>query len=720
MRARLLFLIMSLAAFAVAQPDTAKPPVAAKHPVTKDIDGVKLIDNYQWLENGSNPEVKAWVQQENAYSRAYLDNRSARQPIYDWLEKLEHQTGIAYAEVEFRGGTIFALKHDPALQQPVLVAMKSADDPASAQVVVDPNKLDPKGTTSIEFYMPSLDGKYVAVCMPVGGSESGGVEIFETATGKKLNDEVPRVQNGTAGGSVTWNADGSGFYYTRYPRQGERPAADMDFYQQIYFHKLGTPVSEDKYEIGKDFPRIAEITLQTSDDGQWVLATVELGDGGQYEHFLRGPDDQWTQLTHFQDGITAVGFGPDDALYIDDTKSALNGKIERLPLDPKAPTTLASAKLIVRESKASIEAFGFTISGQFPDFVATQDRLYVIETIGGPQEVRIFDHAGRALGSVPLPPVSAVDHLVALEGDRILVDTQSFVNPPAYYMFDPAGGKLAETGLRIENAEPLPNLEVVRVTATSKDGTKVPMTVLYKKGTKLDGHRPAILTAYGGFGLSTTPGWNPTLKMWIDRGGVYAIGNVRGGGEFGEAWHRAGMLLNKQHVFDDFIACAERLIAGHYTDPGELGIQGGSNGGLLMGAVMTQRPDLFRAVNSDVGIYDMTILESSPNGQFNVTEFGSIKNPAQLQAMLAYSPYQHVVNGTHYPVSLFMTGDNDPRVDPAQSRKFVARLQAAGATAYLRTSANAGHGGIGAAESERLAWAADAWAFFFDQLGMKW
>ena len=266
----------------------------------------------------------------------------------------------------------------------------------------------------------------------------------------------------------------------------------------------------------------------------------------------------------------------------------------------------------------------------------------------------------------------------------------------------------------------LGEIEVVRETATSKDGTKVPFTVLYKKGTPLDGKNPTILNAYGGFGLSMTPSWDPILKMWIDRGGVYAIANIRGGGEFGESWHKAGMLLEKQHGFDDFIASAEGLIAAHYTSPEKLGIEGGSNGGLLMGAVMTQRPELFHAVNSSVGIYDMTMLESTENGQFNVTEYGSIKDPAQFKAMLAYSPYQHVQDGKHYPVSLFMTGDNDARVDPAHSRKFVARLEQAGATAYLRTSANAGHGGIGAAESERLSWASDSWAFFFDQLDVKW
>ncbi len=719
MQTRFLGALIALSSLAFGQAPS-QPPLAAKHPETKTVQGTKLVDDYRWLEDGAKPEVKAWVTSENGFSRSYLDGIAARKPIYEWLEQLDHQIGTDYAGVQYQGGMIFAMKYDPKMQQPALVTMKSPTDAASEQVVVDPNKLNAKGTTSIQFYVPSLDGKYVAVCMPEGGSENGGVTVFETATGKQLSDDVPRVQFATGGGSVTWKGDGSGFYYTRYPHEGERPAADANFYQQVYFHKLGTAARSDTYALGKEFPRIAETTLQTSLDGQWIMATVELGDGGQYEHFLLGPDGKWQQITHFEDGITAIGFGADGALYIDDTKNALNGKLERLALDPGKAIGVADAKVIVPESQAAIENFGFTLSGQFPAFVATKTRLYVVDTVGGPQQVRIFDLAGKELGKVPLDPVSSVDRMVALGGDEILIYTQTYLKGGGFYRFDPAHNQLEETRLRLQNQVDFSDVEVVRGTATSKDGTKVPFTVLRKKGTKLDGNNPTILTGYGGFGLSMTPGWNPTLKLWLDHGGVYVVSNLRAGAEFGESWHRAGMLLNKQHVFDDFIACAEELISEHYTSADQLGIEGGSNGGLLMGAVMTQRPELFRAVNSSVGIYDMTILESSANGQFNTTEYGSIQNAAQFKAMLAYSPYQHVVDGKHYPVALFMTGDNDARVDPAHSRKFVARLQQTGATAYLRTSANAGHGGIGAAESERLAWASDSWAFFFDQLGVKW
>ena len=509
MKVRHAFALFALTSIAFPQTPASQPPTAGRHPERKIIQSTKLVDDYGWLENGSNADVKAWVAQENAYSRAYLDGITSRKPIYDWLAKMDQETGVGYGSVQYQGGQIFALKYDPKVQQPVLVTLRSPSDVASERVVVDPNKLNAKGTTSIQFFVPSLDGKYVVVCLPEGGSENGGIRVFETATGRQLSDEVPRVQFATGGGSVAWNGDGSGFYYTRYPHEGERPAADR-LLSVVYFHKLETPTSRDTYVIGKEFPRIAETTLLTSPDGQWVLATVEDGDGGQYEHFLRNPDGHWSQITHFEDGFTAIGFGPDQALYLDATKSALNGQIKRLPLDAKVPVDVADAKLVVAESKrTAIEAFGFTISGQFPAFVATKTKLYVVSTSGGPQEIRIFDHAGKDMGSVTLDSVSSVNKLVPLEGDSILVNWQTYVKPGGYSEFDPAKRSLQETALHLEKNVDYSDVEVVRATATSKDGAKVPFTVLRKKGTRLDGSNPTILTGYGGFGISSSPEWDP-------------------------------------------------------------------------------------------------------------------------------------------------------------------------------------------------------------------
>jgi prolyl oligopeptidase len=349
--------------------------------------------------------------------------------------------------------------------------------------------------------------------------------------------------------------------------------------------------------------------------------------------------------------------------------------------------------------------------------------LYLVEQVGGPEEVRLFDRSGKALGVVPLAEASA-DQVVPEPGrNALLVQSTSYVEPTAWYRFEPgangSAGRLTKTALFVDFPISLRDGTVTREWAVSKDGTRMPLTVIAPKRVRRDGTNPTLLTGYGGYGISQTPRFDPGLRIWLDHGGVFAVASLRGGGEFGEAWHDAGRLLLKQNVFDDFIACAEHLVKEGYTSPKRLGIEGGSNGGLLMGAVLTQRPDLFGAVVSHVGIYDMLRAELSPNGAFNVPEYGSVKDPAQFRALLAYSPYQHVKDGTAYPPVLLATGANDPRVDPMQSRKMTARLQAAAGRSLilLRASATSGHG-IGSGLDERIAVETDRWAFLFSQLSV--
>jgi prolyl oligopeptidase len=347
-------------------------------------------------------------------------------------------------------------------------------------------------------------------------------------------------------------------------------------------------------------------------------------------------------------------------------------------------------------------------------------RLYVSDIVGGPSAVRIFDTAGKPQGTLPILPISSVGALARLEGDDVLFRNRSYLDAPAWYRWDAAQRRATKTELAQQQSAKFDDAEVVRETCTSKDGTAVPLSVLRRKGTPLDGTNPVLLYAYGGYGVNETPRYDPLLRLWLDRGGVYASANLRGGGEFGEDWHRAGNLENKQHVFDDFIACAHHLIDTGYTRPERLAIRGGSNGGLLMGAALTQAPELFRAVVAEVGIFDMLRVELTSNGAFNVTEFGSVKNEAQFKALYAYSPYHQVKSGVHYPPTLFMTGENDPRVDPYQSRKMVARLQAlsAGSTPFLlRTSENTGHG-MGTPLDASIQEAVDLWGFLFSELGI--
>jgi prolyl oligopeptidase len=330
----------------------------------------------------------------------------------------------------------------------------------------------------------------------------------------------------------------------------------------------------------------------------------------------------------------------------------------------------------------------------------------------------MFDLTGKPLLPVPLKPISSVEGLVRLGSDAILFGSQTFLEPFAWYRFDPETGQTSKSALYSTSSVDFGDTEVVREFATSKDGTKIPLNIIRRKGTSLDGQNPTILYGYGGYGIIMSPWFSARNRIWLEQGGVYAVANLRGGGEYGEEWHKAGNLTKKQNVFDDFFACAQHLIDAKYTSPAKLAFEGGSNGGLLMGAVLTQHPDVSRAVVSYVGIYDMLRVELFPNGAFNVTEFGTVKDPEQFKALYAYSPYHHVEDGKAYPAVLFLTGDHDGRVDPANSRKMTARLQAATSShspVLLRTSSNAGHG-IGTSLSDQIAQDTDVFAFLFDQL----
>jgi prolyl oligopeptidase len=656
-----------------AQPPARPTPLPAPvRPVVDTYHGVQVIDSYRWLERWDDREVKAWTDAQNAYTHAQLDALPFMAALRARVQAVGADTHPRWTDVKYRHGLLFAIKQQPPREQPMIVVMRSADDLASERIVVDPAALDPSGNTAIDFYVPSADGSRVAVSLSVGGSERGDVHVFDVTTGRQLPDVVPRVNGGTAGGSLAWNADGSGFFYTRYPRPGERADPDLDFYQQLYFHKIGGTSDTDAYEIGKDFPKIAEAVITASGDGRFLLATVKNG----------------------------------DALYLLSRKGAPRGRILRIPRS-NSPT-LADAKVVVPQSEAVVDAIAVTAT-----------RIYSNEIIGGPSQVRVFDLNGRLQQKLAIEPISNVAEIVALDGDDVLYEAESYLTPAAYYQVVGAGVP-RKTALAVSSPVTFSDVDVSRVEAASKDGTRIPLTVVRRKGVALDGRNPTLLYGYGGYSISVTPSFSATRRIWLEQGGVYVVANIRGGGEFGEDWHRAGYLTKKQNVFDDFVAAARYLIDQKYTSPASLAILGGSNGGLLMGATLTQHPELFRAVVSHVGIYDMLRCELYPNGAFNVTEFGTVTDAEQFRAIHAYSPLHHVVDGTAYPAVMMFSGTNDPRVNPADSRKFTARLQAASASTHpilLRISGS-GHG-FGTSLSEGLAQTADQYAFLFWQLGMN-
>ncbi|MES1180948.1 MAG: prolyl oligopeptidase family serine peptidase, partial [Verrucomicrobiota bacterium] len=573
-------------------------------PVTNSYQGVAVVDDYQWLETSTNPAVRDWTRRQNARTHSYYDQLEFRDGLIQALNELVAEEPASYGVGDQRGGIIFATRNKPPAQQPVLIRLKSLQSPALRKVIFDPNAWNTNGTTAMDWSAPSADGRLVAVCLSENGSENGSLHFFETLTGKPLPDVIPGVQYPTAGGSAAWNADGSGVFYTRYPKAGERPEADAHFYQQVWFHRLGTPLSEDTYEIGREFPRIAEIDLAASEDGKWLLATVADGDGGDYAHYLRNPSGQWRQLTKFEDGVKAVKFGRDDAPCLLTRKNAPRGKILRLPL---AKTNLANAQVIVPETRSVVQ-----------EFTASATGLYVTMMDGGPTRLWFYPAGRRAPIEVPTLPVSSVGGLHCWQGDTVVLNNGSFLKPGGWYEWQPGWEQPRATALKTISPVNFDDIEVVRAFATSKDGTQIPISILRKKGIVLDGRNPALLTGYGGYGICLTPGFSAQRRIWFDAGGVYAVANLRGGGEYGEDWHLAGNLTRKQNVFDDFIACAEYLVREKYTSPGKLAVMGGSNGGLLMGAFLTQRPGLARAVVSRVGIYDMLRAELDPNGAFNV------------------------------------------------------------------------------------------------------
>lgn len=693
--------------FTLTMSITAAVPPTEKKPVTDEYHGVRVVDDYRWLEESGSPAVKAWTAAQNAFSRAWLDSRKDRAELEAKLTALYAQDTPSHTGIVARPGRLFALKFQPPKQQRLLVTLASPEDLASEKIVLDPNEIEPKGQVAMDWFVPSPDGRLIAVCLSENGSEDGTLHFYKTDTGERLPDRITRVQYPTGGGSAAWTPDSAGVFYTRYPHAGERPEADLNFHQQIYFHRLGTPASGDEYSAGRDFPRIAEIELHASEDGGWLLASVANGDGGEFAHYIREAREgsAWRQITRHEDGIKEVVFSHDGGgLYLRSVKGTPRGRVLRMA----TTGTLAGAEVIVPESEAVIEGL-----------LTTEKFLFVADMIGGPSRIRQFDLRGESAGEVPLPVASGIGGLIAVDG-RLLFRQTSFVAPAAWMLYDPADTSVRKTALFNTSPVDFSDIEAVREFATSKDGTRVPVNILRRKGTPLNGSNPTLLYGYGGYGHCMRPVFNFEHRLWFDRGGIYVVANLRGGGEYGEEWHLAGNLTKKQNVFDDFAACAGHLIKRGYTRSDKLAVEGGSNGGLLMGAFLTQHPELARAVVAHVGLYDMLRVELDPNGAFNVTEFGTVKDPAQFRALHAYSPFHNVRDGTAYPAVFFLAGETDGRVNPAHSRRMTARLQAATASGHpvlARFSSASGHG-MGTALSERIAQRADVLAFIFDQLGM--
>lgn len=711
--ATLFALLLPLAACApaakppVTHEKAATPPTTETRPVTDHYHGVEVTDAYRWLEKWDDPPVQAWSEAQNQFARGYLSDLPSSKAIHARVSEVLNTPTSRWWGLQRRGANLFALSWQPPKQQPYLVVMPKPTDVSKVRTLVDPNELEKDGSLSIDWFQASPDGKTVAVSMSRSGTEAGDVHFYDVASGKEVHESIAHVNGGTAAGSLAWSADGKGVFYTRYPRAGERPEKDLDFYVQVYFHPLGGDVAKDRYELGKDFPRVAEIGLELDPSSGRILATVQNGDGGEFAHYVRGRKGTWRQFSKFGDRTIQATFGPHNDLLILSRANAPKGKILRVGLKK---LDVSKATVVVPEGKDSIvDSF---LSA--PSILLLKNRLFVLYQLGGPSEIRAFDLHGKKAAAPEQLPVATAGGMCP-SGDKLLFSNGSFTTPSAWFEFDPHSAKTTRTALATKAILPIDDARVSRSFATSKDGTKVPVNLILP--AKAEGAIPMVVTGYGGYGISLSPYYRPDIALLLDQGVGVAIANLRGGGEYGETWHSEGNLTHKQNVFDDFAAVLDHVVEQGLTSPDRIVIMGGSNGGLLMGATLTQHPDKMKAVVSFVGIYDMLRVELSPNGAFNITEFGTVKNKEQFEALYAYSPYHHVQKGTHYPPVLFLTGANDPRVDPMQSRKMTAQLQAAGDSLVLLRTSGGGHGGS-KSHDERIEEASDVLAFILAQLGV--
>jgi prolyl oligopeptidase len=688
---------------------TSGPPLAEKRPLVESLHGVKITDNYRWLEDGSSPDTQKWVAEEMAYTQKVLNPLPGRDAIHKRLTEL---LSIGSISAPMIGGKYyFYTRRDGMQNQPVLYVRErgiSEKDDGKDRVLVDANQLAADGTIALDWYHPSENGRYVAYGTSPSGSEMSTLHIIETKTGKLLPDVIER----TRAASIAWMLNNSGFYYTRYPKKGEVPDGQEMYDRRVFYHELGTDPATDPLIFGEgrdpqDWP-----SVELDNDGKLLLITVAQG-WTKSELFLMDlkkgtPPTRITTGKNFLYGgsvyngrvyIVTNEDAPRYRLFV--TEAGDYDRDNWNELIPQTGSVLQDA-----------EIWGGKLLTQYEQNATSQ--------------LKLFDLDGTYIKDIQLPALGSV---FASGGkwdrDEIFYGFMSFTVPPTVYRYDL---KSRETSLWAKVDAPTIDPDAFEVNQEwyhSKDGTRVPMFVVNKKGLKKDGRNPTLLTAYGGFNVSVTPTFSRTAYLWMEHGGVYAVANLRGGAEFGEDWHRAGMLEKKQNVFDDMIAAAEHLISAKYTDKDHLAIQGGSNGGLLMGAMITQRPDLFRAVVCQVPLLDMLRYQFFQIAKLWIPEYGSSDNPDQFKWLYAYSPYHHVKVGTEYPAILFMTADTDTRVDPMHAKKMAAEMQAEaknGSSAtrpiLLRIESKAGHG-AGKPVTKQIEEFTDVYSFLFWQLGVK-
>jgi prolyl oligopeptidase len=681
-------------------------PVAKKDAIVDDYAGTKVADPYRWMEALDSKEVADWVAASNAVTEPYLASLPLREHFSKRLTELWNYPRVGLPVVQ--AGKIFYARNAGLQRQAPIYVRTSMS--ASPTLVIDPNEISADGSVSLAQWMPSPDARFFAYGLAEGGADWRTIRVRDLESGKDLADEIKWMRFS----DISWTKDSKGFFYSRYPEPPRNKVLEAALSgQTIYYHRVGTPQSQDVliYER-KDLPAWI-VNGSVSEDGRYLFVLMFQGAENRNRLYVadlvRGDApkiDAPIRPLEEKDDAEYLPLGNHGAtLYVRSDKNAPNRTVLSTSLTGTAPVW----KTVVPERKEAIENVGIIGGRLVAQYLAdVQSRL------------SMFGLDGASLGEIALPGAGTVGAIGGrADSDVVWYGFTSPLAPSTVYAFDLKAGKSAS----FEAATPPVDAsayETRALFATSKDGTRVPLFVTAKKGLPLDGNNPTMLYGYGGFSVSTLPAYRQDVPAWLERGGVWVTVSMRGGAEYGEAWHQAGMLEKKQNVFDDFIAAAEHLIEEKYTSPSRLGIMGGSNGGLLVGAVMQQRPELFAVALPAVGVMDMLRYDKFTGGRLWTTEYGSASNPSQFPFLIKYSPVHNAKPGTCYPATLITTADHDDRVVPSHSFKFAAVMQAAQACAkpvLIRVEVQGSHGYR--PTDKLIAERADEWAFAAANMGMK-
>jgi prolyl oligopeptidase len=688
--------VLALSGLAVtANPGTAqermpKPPPTRREEVRETLHGTEITDPYRWLEDQKSPETRAWIDAQNTYTQSLLNKIPGRDAIRRRLAELVKVDTVSTPIAA--GGRYFFSKRRADQELAVLYVREGLH--GKDEILVDPHGMSPDKTTSVSLQAVTHDGKVMAYGVRQGGEDELSIRLMDVDRRQDLPDQLPRARYF----GVALKPDHSGLYYVRHDDQGPR----------VYFHVLGQDPASAKEIFGKGYGPDKIIISSLSEDGRYLLLTVLYGSAAKKtEVYVQDVAAQGPFVAIVNDVEARFeGDVAGDRLFLNTNWQAPNGRI--LEVDLHNPGR-DHWREVIPTGKSVIEGFA-PVGG----------KLFVNYLENVISRVKIFDPAGKHLGDIAFPTLGTVSSVSGRwDRDEAFYSFTSFVVPTTIYRYSAAEGRQEEWA-RVKVPLDPSQFQVEQVWYESKDKTRVPMFLVHRKRVQRDGTNPTLLTGYGGFNLSRTPAFSASAAVWVEHGGVYALPNLRGGGEFGEAWHEAGMLEKKQNVFDDFIAAAEWLIAHKYTNPSRLAISGGSNGGLLVGAAMTQRPDLFRAVVCAVPLLDMIRYHKFLVARFWVPEYGSSEDPEQFRNLLAYSPYHHVRQGTKYPAVLFVSGDSDTRVAPLHARKMAALLQAATGSdrpVLLHYDTKSGHAG-GKPINKVIDDATDELSFLLWQLGV--